>query len=198
MQILLLKNTFFLTLLTLISCGNTNSNSNTASNEEVSAFAKADTTEIKNEKVIQELPIVVGANRTTAYIPLLQNKKVGIVTNQSGLIFKTSKHTKEQSTHLVDSLLQLGVNVQRIYSPEHGFRGDADAGEKVKDGKDPKTGLPIISLHGKNKKPTQEQLEGIDVLLFDIQDVGVRFYTYISTLTYVMEAAAEKGNIDHA
>ena len=115
------------------------------------------------------------------------------MTNQSGLIFTSEIHSKAQSTHLVDSLVSRGVTVKRIYSPEHGFRGNADAGENVKDGKDPKTGLPIISLHGKNKKPTQDQLEDIDVLLFDIQDVGVRFYTYISTLTYVMEAAAEKG-----
>jgi len=178
----------------LFSCGNSNPVSNTASNEEVSAFAKADSTAIntKNEKRntneihSQEEPIIVGANRTTEYLPLLQNKKVGVVTNQSGLIFKTSNHSKEQSTHIVDSLLQLGINIKRVYSPEHGFRGTADAGENVKDGKDATTGLAIISLHGKNKKPTQEQLEDIDVLLFDIQDVGVRFYTYISTLTYVM------------
>ncbi|WP_299768152.1 DUF1343 domain-containing protein [uncultured Dokdonia sp.] len=196
----------------LFSCGNTqstksdvqNTNDNDASsisNDANYAFAKADSTAIntKNEKQktngirSQEEPIIVGANRTTEYLPLLQNKKVGVVTNQSGLIFKTSNHSKEQSTHIVDSLLQLGVNIKRVYSPEHGFRGTADAGENVKDGKDATTGLAIISLHGKNKKPTQEQLEDIDVLLFDIQDVGVRFYTYISTLTYVMEAAAEKG-----
>lgn len=196
----------------LFSCGNTqstksdvrNANNNDASSVSKDAnyaFAKADSTTIntKNEKrntneiPSQEEPIIVGANRTAEYLPLLQNKKVGVVTNQSGLIFKTPNHSKEQSTHLVDSLLQLGVNIKRVYSPEHGFRGTADAGEAVADGKDATTGLPIISLHGKNKKPTQEQLEGIDVLLFDIQDVGVRFYTYISTLTYVMEAAAEKG-----
>ncbi len=199
MQILLFKNTFFLTLFLLISCGNKNSSANPVEDTSVSAFAKADSTlkntkyEIRNTSLDQNLPIIVGANRTTEYLPLLQNKNVGVVTNQSGLIFKSDKHSKEQSTHLVDSLVSRGVIVKRIYSPEHGFRGNADAGENVKDGKDPKTGLPIISLHGKNKKPTQEQLDDIDVLLFDIQDVGVRFYTYISTLTYVMEAAAEKG-----
>ncbi len=185
MPVLLLKNTFFLTLLVLISCRN----EKTTYNEDVSAFAKADTT--LQQKVTK--PIITGANKTAVYLPLLKNKRVGIVTNQSGRIYKTSPHTKEESTHLVDSLLTLGINIKRVYSPEHGFRGNADAGEKVKDSKDPKTGLAIISLHGKNKKPTQEQLDGIDVILFDIQDVGVRFYTYISTLSYVMEAAAEKG-----
>lgn len=190
MPILLLKNTFFLTLFILISCGNRNASSIPKEDGDAYAFAKAEKTSINT---VQKSSIIVGANRTSLYLPFLDGKKVGIVTNQSGLIFKTEKHHKDQSTHIVDSLLQLQVNIQRVYSPEHGFRGNADAGENVEDGKDPKTGLPIISLHGKNKKPTQEQLEGIDVLLFDIQDVGVRFYTYISTLTYVMEAAAEKG-----
>jgi uncharacterized protein YbbC (DUF1343 family) len=95
------------------------------------------------------------------------------------------------NTHLVDSLLSLGINIITVFSPEHGFRGTADAGAKIEDGIDSKTGLPIISLYGNNKKPRKEQLKGIDILVFDIQDVGVRFYTYISTLHYVMEAAAE-------
>ena len=95
------------------------------------------------------------------------------------------------NTHLVDSLLSIGIDVVKVFSPEHGFRGKADAGAKVENGTDSKTGLPIISLYGKNKKPYPEQLEGIDVLLFDIQDVGARFYTYISTLHYIMEAAGE-------
>ena len=95
------------------------------------------------------------------------------------------------NTHLVDSLLSLKVNVVKVFSPEQGFRGKADAGAKIEDETDEKTGLPIISLYGKNKKPTVEQLKGIELLLFDIQDVGARFYTYISTLHYVMEAAAE-------
>ncbi|MEP0262690.1 DUF1343 domain-containing protein [Dokdonia sp.] len=193
MQILLLKNTFFLTLFILISCGNGNTSPNTKGDGENYAFAKADSTQHKSDDRKKNASIIVGANRTSEYVPLLQGKKVGIVTNQSGLIFKTETHRKEESTHIVDSLLSLHIDIKRVYSPEHGFRGDADAGEKVKDGKDPKTGLSIVSLHGKSKKPTQEQLEGIDVLLFDIQDVGVRFYTYISTLTYVMEAAAENG-----
>ena len=124
----------------------------------------------------------LGAERLDAYLPLIENKKVGVVGNQTSMI---------GNTHLVDSLLSLRIDVVKVFSPEHGFRGKADAGAKVENGTDSKTGLPIISLYGKNKKPYPEQLEGIDVLLFDIQDVGARFYTYISTLHYIMEAAAE-------
>ena len=126
--------------------------------------------------------LVLGADRTNVYLHHLQNKKVGIVGNQTSMI---------ANTHLVDSLLSLGIDVVKVFSPEHGFRGKADAGAIIKDGIDSKTGIPIISLYGKNKKPKAEQLQGIDILVFDIQDVGVRFYTYISTLHYVMEAAAE-------
>lgn len=126
--------------------------------------------------------IKTGSERTSEYLPLLEGKSVGIVVNQTSTIGKT---------HLVDSLLSLGVNLKSIFGPEHGFRGNADAGEKVKNNIDTKTGLPILSLYGKNKKPTPEQLAGIDVMIFDIQDVGVRFYTYISTMHYIMEACAE-------
>jgi uncharacterized protein YbbC (DUF1343 family) len=126
--------------------------------------------------------IVLGAERTDTYLPLLKNKNVGVVGNQTSMI---------ANTHLVDSLLSLEIDVVKVFSPEHGFRGKADAGAIIEDGIDSKTGIPIISLYGNNKKPTREQLLGIDVLVFDIQDVGVRFYTYISTLHYVMEAAAE-------
>jgi len=126
--------------------------------------------------------IVLGAERTETYLPLLKNKAVGIIGNQTSMIAET---------HLVDSLLSLGINVVKVFSPEHGFRGKADAGAEIEDGIDVKTKLPIISLYGKNKKPSKKQLEGIDVLLFDIQDVGVRFYTYISTLHYIMEAAGK-------
>ena len=124
----------------------------------------------------------LGAERLDAYLPLIKNKKVGVVGNQTSLI---------GNTHLVDSLLNLRIDVVKVFSPEHGFRGKADAGAKVESGTDSKTGLPIISLYGKNKKPYAEQLEGIDVILFDIQDVGARFYTYISTLYFIMETAAE-------
>jgi len=126
--------------------------------------------------------VSVGAENTENYILLLRNKSVGVVGNQSSMI---------GSTHLVDSLISLNLDVKKVFSPEHGFRGKADAGEMVKSGKDLKTGLPIVSLYGNNKKPTKEQLAGLDVLIFDIQDVGARFYTYISTLHYIMEACAE-------
>ena len=137
---------------------------------------------------IKDQPIIVGANRTEIYLPELKGKKVGIVANQTSVIFKND----QSYTHLVDSLVSLNVSIQAVFAPEHGFRGKADAGEHIKDGMDSKTGLPIISLYGNNKKPKPEQLEGIDVLIFDIQDVGARFYTYISTLHYVMEACAEQ------
>ncbi|MBV2166586.1 MAG: DUF1343 domain-containing protein [Kaistella sp.] len=126
-----------------------------------------------------------GADRPELYLPLLQNKTVAIVTNQTGLL--------KDRTFLVDFLVRNGISIKTIFAPEHGFRGDADAGEHVKNGVDTKTGIPIISLYGDNKKPKPEQLKGIDIVIFDIQDVGVRFYTYISTLTYVMEAGAENG-----
>ena len=126
--------------------------------------------------------IIVGAQRTNVYFPLLEGKKIGIVGNQTSLIHQT---------HLVDSLIASKLNVVKVFSPEHGFRGTADAGAKVNSSIDPKTKLPIVSLYGSNKKPSQDQLKGIDVVIFDIQDVGVRFYTYISTLDYVMEACAE-------
>ena len=127
---------------------------------------------------------VSAAMQLDDYLPMLEGKRVGVVGNQTSII---------GVTHLVDSLLSLGVDIRKIYTPEHGFRGKADAGAKVNSSKDEKTGLPIVSLYGKNKKPTPEMLQGIDVILFDLQDVGVRFYTYISTMSYVMEAAAENG-----
>ncbi|WP_244299737.1 exo-beta-N-acetylmuramidase NamZ family protein [Aquimarina algiphila] len=141
-----------------------------------------DTTKIKSP--------LVGANQIKSYLPLLQNKKVAIVSNQTSVIFKDSI-TNQHYIHLVDSLLSHNINIQKVFAPEHGFRGKADAGELVADGKDAKTGLPIISLHGKNKKPSAATLTNIDIVVFDIQDVGVRFYTYISTLHYVMQACAE-------
>ncbi|MEI2420048.1 exo-beta-N-acetylmuramidase NamZ domain-containing protein, partial [Arthrospira platensis SPKY2] len=138
----------------------------------------------------QQNAFQTGAENTTAYFSLLKAKKVGVVTNQTGIVRKKSNPNEYES--LVDFLLENGISLQRIYAPEHGFRGTADAGEHIKDGKDTKTGLPIISLYGNNKKPKPEHLEGIDVVVFDLQDVGVRFYTYISTLHYVMEACAEQ------
>jgi len=138
--------------------------------------------------------IKVGAAQTNLYVHLLKGKNVAIIANQTSVIEKGEKRKKKREfVHLVDSLISLDINIKKVFAPEHGFRGKADAGEVVKDGIDTKTGLPIISLYGKNKKPSATQLEGIDVLIFDIQDVGARFYTYISSLHYVMEAAAEAG-----
>ncbi|RTY64119.1 DUF1343 domain-containing protein [Flavobacterium sp. ZB4P23] len=131
-----------------------------------------------------QIPIFkTGADNYEKYISLLENKTTGIVTNQTGIL--------SDKTHFVDFLLSKNINVQTIFAPEHGFRGTADAGEHVVDGKDSKTGLPIISLYGDNKKPKQEHLAGIDIMIFDLQDVGARFYTYISSLHYIMEACAE-------
>jgi uncharacterized protein YbbC (DUF1343 family) len=132
---------------------------------------------------INNAVIKTGADNYEKYLPLLKDKKVGIVTNQTGIL--------SDKTHVVDFLLEKKITVQNIFAPEHGFRGTADAGEHIVDGKDPKTGLPIISLYGDNKKPKPAQLSGIDVMIFDLQDVGARFYTYISSLHYVMEACAE-------
>ena len=127
--------------------------------------------------------IKTGADNFEKYLPLLKDKKVGIVTNQTGIL--TNK------MHLVDFLIEKQIAIQTIFAPEHGFRGTADAGEHVIDAKDSKTGLSIISLYGENRKPKPEQLKGIEIMIFDLQDVGARFYTYISTLHYVMEACAE-------
>jgi uncharacterized protein YbbC (DUF1343 family) len=132
--------------------------------------------------ILPNEPTITAASYPEKYMPMLEGKKVGIVGNQTSMV---------DETHLVDTMIASGINVIRVFSPEHGFRGDADAGELVGNQKDEKTGLPIISLYGKNKKPYDSQLEGLDIVVFDIQDVGVRFYTYISTLHYVMEACAE-------
>ena len=126
--------------------------------------------------------IIPAAEQPDLYLPLLKNKRIALVVNHSSLVKKG---------HLVDYLLQHGVKVQKIFAPEHGFRGKADAGAHIKNSRDTQTGLPIISLYGKHKKPTKRDLEGIDLILFDIQDVGVRFYTYLSTLHYIMEAGKE-------
>ena len=133
-------------------------------------------------KAVSQSNVKAGAERTDAYLPLLKEKRIGIIANQTSLI---------NSTHLVDSLQSLKVNVRKIFSPEHGFRGDADAGEHVKSYKDKKTGIEVVSLYGDMKKPKKEVLDEIDLMIFDIQDVGVRFYTYTSTMHYVMEACAE-------
>ena len=131
--------------------------------------------------------IYTGADQTQLYLSKLKGKKIAIVANQTSVIYN-----KNNYTHIIDSLVSLKIDIHRVFAPEHGFRGEADAGESIADGIDKKTEIPIISLYGKNKKPTKEQLKDIDLMVFDIQDVGVRFYTYISSLHYVMEACAEQ------
>ena len=128
--------------------------------------------------------IVTGAERMDEYLPLLQGLRVGVVTNQTGIV---------KGRHLVDTLLSRGVYVEVVFAPEHGFRGTAAAGEHVDDTRDAATGLDVVSLYGANRKPRPEQIERCDVIVFDIQDVGCRFYTYLSTMHYVMEACAECG-----
>ncbi len=128
-------------------------------------------------------PPVPGANKLNEYKPFIEGKSVAVAANQTSMV---------GSTHLVDFLLKSGINIKVIFAPEHGFRDLADAGDKIEDSKDTETGIPLKSLYGDHLKPTQEDLQGIDVVLFDIQDVGVRFYTYISTLHYILEACAEK------
>ncbi len=172
-----IKSTVFIWFLILSACGNEPKTTNSSAQN---------SGETKQVTLVE--PISVGANQIDKYLPLLQGKAVGIVANQTSVIFKENTTSY---VHLVDSLLALDIDIKKIFSPEHGFRGQADAGEKVKDGLDTKTGLPIISLHGKNRKPSAKNLKDLDVILFDIQDVGVRFYTYIATLQLVMEACAE-------
>jgi uncharacterized protein YbbC (DUF1343 family) len=126
--------------------------------------------------------LILGAEKIDVLLPILQGKRVAMLVNHTSLL---------NETHLVDTLLAHKINIVRVFAPEHGFRGDADAGETVKSGIDTRTGLPIVSLYGQNKKPTPEQVKDIDIVLFDIQDVGTRFYTYISSMHYAMEACAE-------
>ena len=131
-------------------------------------------------------PVIVGAERMELLLPTLQGKRVALMVNQSSLVGSTG-------THLVDTLLSQGINIVRLFVPEHGLRGKVDAGKNVRSGVDEKTGLPVVSLYGQRKRPTPEMLADIDLLVFDLQDVGTRFYTYISSMHYLMEACAEKG-----
>ncbi len=132
-------------------------------------------------------PIRTGAEQPELYLPLLQGKKVGFVGNQTSIL------PHSDNKHVVDFLLENKIQVKKVFVPEHGFRGTADAGEKVDNSIDQKTGLPIVSLYGNNKKPSAAQIADLDVVIFDLQDVGTRFFTYISTMHYVMEACAEQG-----
>jgi uncharacterized protein YbbC (DUF1343 family) len=137
----------------------------------------------KNNVEKTDADIRTGAERTEMYLPWLKGKSVAVVANQTSMI---------NSTHLVDSLIALKVQVKKIFCPEHGFRGTADNGEEIKNSIDAKTGLPLISLYGDHLRPTAKDLKGIDVVIYDIQDVGVRFYTYVTTMSYVMEACAQQ------
>jgi uncharacterized protein YbbC (DUF1343 family) len=168
------KNTFLIAFAFLFSLGSCQSQKKEVT--EKSSF----TEKTKNS------PIVVGANQLENYLPVLKGKRIGIVANQTSVVFKN-----DGFTHLVDSLNTLDVDIKKVFAPEHGFRGKADAGEHIENGKDAKTGINIISIYGKNKKPSNEQVANLDLVIFDIQDVGARFYTYISSLHYVMEACAE-------
>ena len=167
---ILLSLIFFTTISTSCSARKIDANKNVKTASEIAE---------NNPKI----EIKTGADNYNNYLPLVKDKKIGIVTNQTGIL--------SNKIHIVDFLLEKNIFIQKIFAPEHGFRGTADAGEHVIDGKDFKTGLSIISLYGDNKKPTPGQLAEIDIMIFDLQDVGARFYTYISSLHYIMEACAE-------
>lgn len=136
------------------------------------------------EKQSETAQVRPAAFELDAYLPKLQGQRVALLVNQTSTLGEV---------HLVDTLLSRGVNVVKIFAPEHGFRDMADAGDKIKDGKDPNTGVPIKSLYGKSKKPSVQDLADVDIIIFDIQDIGARFYTYISSLFYLLEAAGEQG-----
>lgn len=139
-------------------------------------------TKEKSELLLADTTVQVGAARFNLYLPKMEGKRIAIVANQTSMV---------GNSHLVDTLISLGLEVKKVFALEHGFRGEVQAGETIKNDKDPKTGIPIVSLYGSNKKPKPEVLNDVDLIIFDIQDVGARFYTYISSLHYIMEAAAE-------
>ncbi len=149
----------------------------------LTAFCMSEQESLTENYVKTNRKIIVGAERMNEWLPLIEGKRVGLIINQTSVV---------GTTLLIDTLNQLGVNISAAFAPEHGVRGEADAGAQISNEKDLKTGIPIFSIYGNNKKPSTAQLQNIDVLIFDIQDVGTRFYTYISTLEYVMEAAAEQ------
>lgn len=144
------------------------------------------TVQLTAQEHVQQDSVITGAELLDKYLPQLEGKRVALLINQTSIV-------GPEKTLLPDTLLKRGVNVVKIFAPEHGFRGEAEAGEKVADGKDKKTDLPVISLYSKSKKPTKEQLADVDIVIYDIQDVGARFYTYISTMQYTMEVCAAYG-----
>lgn len=166
----------------LISCGNPDK---TSINFGQTSVISEDSLMLKKEmNVVTKTKPTLGIERIHLILDSLKGKRIAVVANQTSVVNKQ---------HLVDTLLALKLNVVKVFAPEHGFRGEADAGEKINHSVDSKTGLPLVSLYGNNKKPSVDQLKDVDIIVFDIQDVGVRFYTFISTLHYVMEAAAENG-----
>ena len=205
MRFTFFKNIVIITIFCAFSCGNGLNSELGIQNSEIKkeelkidTFKSVDTIKKFGRKIDSKSTahIYTGANQWQKYMPLLKGKKVGIVANQTSVVNDTLEYPDEIRVvdfHLVDFVVEFDNQVTKVYAPEHGFRGKADAGELLKDGIDKKTGLPIISIYGKSKKPSVSQLADIDVMLFDIQDVGARFYTYISTLHYVMEACAEQG-----
>ncbi|WP_340066059.1 DUF1343 domain-containing protein [Ascidiimonas aurantiaca] len=197
------KNTLFLPLFIIVlSCKQSSENNLLKAHLDTEQRQQASSHSYKQMTLV--LP---GANQTQTYLPLVKGKKIALAANPTSVIFHKgvgqqalsfdseaadTKYFKTKDyTHLADSLIHLGMQLIKVFSPEHGFRGRADAGETVKDGVDIHTKLPVISLYGRNKKPTPEDLKDVEIIIFDMQDVGVRFYTYISTLHYVMEACAE-------
>ncbi len=166
-----------LLIVSLIFVGLESCKDSKASKSIVISNPDTDNNDFDNTKVFP------GAYNIAKYLPLIKNKNVALVVNQSSTI---------DDVHLTDTLLNLDVKVVKIFAPEHGFRGKADAGEHLDNSIDSKTGLPIVSLYGKKRAPDDEDLKGVDVIVFDIQDVGVRFYTYISTMAYIMDAAKDK------
>jgi uncharacterized protein YbbC (DUF1343 family) len=195
------KNTVLFSFILMAACGNTIDGRKSKVEGHKEQIADSSNQMADGRPQVEE--IMTGAENLDRNISILQGKRVGIVTNQTGILKYypvlrnlpkdvTCAEPAQATGSVVDFLLNRQIDLKKIFAPEHGFRGTADAGEHVKDGKDVKTGLPIISLYGDNKKPKPEQLAGIDVLVFDLQDVGARFYTYISSLHYIMEACAEQ------
>lgn len=179
-----MKRPYLLLLMCLMSLSACASPSSSGAAAEASALPAPAMEDSLSDK--EKAPVILGASRIDVYLPSLKAKRVGLLINHTSLI-----PAGDNYEHLLDFLISKNVNVTTIFTPEHGFRGTADAGELVNSGTDAKSGLPIVSLYGNNKKPKAEQLKNIDVLIFDIQDVGARFYTYISSMHYAMEACAE-------
>jgi uncharacterized protein YbbC (DUF1343 family) len=178
---------FLLLTLLLGACGISSTKNESPSETQIietSPDKNAESIRMESEKGHLLKGPILGIDRLHLFIDSLTGKSIAVVGNQTSVV---------GSTHLVDTLLALKLQVKKVFAPEHGFRGEADAGEKVYSSIDDKTGLPLISLYGQNKKPRPDQLSDVDIIIYDIQDVGVRFYTYISTLHYVMEACAENG-----